>query len=262
MKIRSIALATALLASAGAQAVVVLGSPASTYGATFDNLTTTGWNNDSTIPGWELYRNPAGAVFAGASAVAGLAAVNHGTGTAGGVYSYGASGGADRALGSLGSGNATSGGNFWYLLGLSNGSNVAFDSFTLRYDGEQWRNGGNTAAHSLVLEYGFGATAAAVTTWTATGFNFTGPVATGTAGAIDGNTTGLVASIGGTIALDWQAGQTLWLRWFDANDTGNDHGLAIDNFSLSVTAVPEPGTYALMLAGLGAVGFLARRRRA
>ena len=30
---------------------------------------------------------------------------------------------------------------------------------------------------------------------------------------------------------------------------------------LKVTAVPEPETYALMLAGLGAVGFLSRRRR-
>lgn len=255
MKIRSLALAAALLASAGAQAVVVLGSPAATYGTTFDNLSSTSWTNNSTMPGWSLLR---GDTFATAAAVTSLV-IGTGSSNTGAVYSFGAAAAADRALGSLGS-NTT--GAHWYLLGLSNGSAGAFDSFTLRYDGEQWRNGGNTAAHSLVLEYGFGASAAAVTTWTASGFNFTGPVASASSGAIDGNSTGLVASIGGTIALDWQAGQTLWLRWKDANETGNDHGLGIDNLSLSVTAVPEPGTTALMLAGLGAVGFLARRRRA
>jgi PEP-CTERM motif len=31
--------------------------------------------------------------------------------------------------------------------------------------------------------------------------------------------------------------------------------------TMNVTAVPEPETYAMMLAGLGIVGFLARRRR-
>jgi PEP-CTERM motif len=38
----------------------------------------------------------------------------------------------------------------------------------------------------------------------------------------------------------------------------NDHQFA---FTMIAAAVPEPETYALMLAGLGAVGFLARRRK-
>lgn len=46
--------------------------------------------------------------------------------------------------------------------------------------------------------------------------------------------------------------------------TVTDYGQAriwIDDITLNVTAVPEPGTYALLLAGLGIVGAVARRRR-
>ena len=39
----------------------------------------------------------------------------------------------------------------------------------------------------------------------------------------------------------------------------NENGLTSVNFSISV--VPEPETYAMLLAGLGLVGFVARRRR-
>jgi hypothetical protein len=38
--------------------------------------------------------------------------------------------------------------------------------------------------------------------------------------------------------------------------------LKIDDVRISVTAVPEPETYAMMLAGLGLIGAIARRRRA
>jgi hypothetical protein len=36
---------------------------------------------------------------------------------------------------------------------------------------------------------------------------------------------------------------------------------AFEVANYNVTAVPEPETYVLMLAGLGAVGFINRRRR-
>ena len=46
--------------------------------------------------------------------------------------------------------------------------------------------------------------------------------------------------------------------------TAGDAYIGLDNVDLeagAVAAVPEPGTYALMLAGLGIVGFMARRSR-
>jgi len=47
---------------------------------------------------------------------------------------------------------------------------------------------------------------------------------------------------------------------FKAVGTSESYGGSLDAVSLTA-AVPEPETYALMLAGLGVVGFLARRRR-
>lgn len=42
---------------------------------------------------------------------------------------------------------------------------------------------------------------------------------------------------------------------------GTPSGQAAYSGELTVTAVPEPGTYALLLAGLGVMGFVARRRK-
>ena len=249
--------AAALLATASAQAAVSVNSTAFTYSQTFDTLASTGstaFINDTTLLGWSLFRT------AGTSL-----AVTAGTGSsnAGGFYSFGSAGSTERALGSVASGST---GTLNYALSLTNNSGALINSFTLGFDGEQWRNGGVAATHTLTLQYGFGASYAAVTSWLSpgTGFDFSSVVGTTTAAPIDGNVTGRVAGLGGTVATNWAVGDTLWIRWTDVDNTGGDHGLAIDNINLSVTAaaVPEPGTYALMLAGLGAVGFIARRRRA
>jgi hypothetical protein len=45
-------------------------------------------------------------------------------------------------------------------------------------------------------------------------------------------------------------------------DSYNPTGLRVEFTSSSVSAVPEADTYAMMLAGLGLVGFVARRRKA
>ncbi|WP_418320780.1 FxDxF family PEP-CTERM protein [Piscinibacter sakaiensis] len=47
-----------------------------------------------------------------------------------------------------------------------------------------------------------------------------------------------------------------------ASATSSNGGLAFMGANYTVTAVPEPETLAMMLAGLGAIGFMIRRRNA
>jgi uncharacterized protein len=213
------------------------------YTQNFDSLATTGtgatantWTNDTTIAGWSLFNKDGAAI--------GTYNADTGGSNTGSFNSYGTTGSTDRALGGAASNGAYFGtpasGSVagYFAFAASNGTGATVNTLNLKFNGEQWRNGGNASAQSMVLEYGFGATFAAVTSWTKPGgsFDWNSPVISATAAAVDGNVAGKVADLGGTLNnLNWSTSDTLWLRWIENNDSGNDHGLAIDDFALSAT---------------------------
>lgn len=138
---------------------------------------------------------------------------------------------------------------------LKNATGQTITEATIAFDGEQWRGSG--AADVLAFSYLVSNESKinASGTFLAPGgsFNFVGST---TSGIIDGSSAGLVTGLGGTLqGLTWEPDTYLILRWTNTTSTA---GLAIDNFS--ITAIPEPSTYAL-LAGIGALALSVVRRR-
>ena len=218
---------------------VVLSSGTGTYTQTFDSLLNTGtanaWADDSTITGWYAAKSVVPTPVTTYRA-------ETGSGTTGALYSFGSAASSDRALGTLASGTP---GNFAFgvLFQNTSGSNLSLDAFS--FFGEQWRNGGNATAQTMSLTYmissspitAFDASAPAPTGWTALSlFNFTSPVATATAAALDGNLAANRTLKTGTLGITLPASQYIAFRWFDANDAGNDHGLSLDDLSLAYSS--------------------------
>ena len=72
-------------------------------------------------------------------------------------------------------------------------------------------------------------------------------------GSFDNGTTFFLI---GTSYSGIAAANTLNLYYFDSNNGDNTGSIVVD-----VTAVPEPESYAMMLAGLGLMGLVGRRRK-
>ena len=260
----------------------------STYSQNFDSLpntpqnaslgnSPTGWTDDNASPGagnfsiagWYLY-HPLALTEGGANSHQRLR-IGAGTANTGAFASFGASSSTDRALGDIGSNTLAGPGaptNSIYLgLRLVNNTGQTLDSFTISFDGEQWRDGGAAAPNAQTMSFMWSTTATAISdpnsVFTAvTALDFTSPVFanTTTGAAVDGNTAGLVAGITAPVTgINWLPGTELWLRWDDINHVGNDHGLSIDNFSFSAAPVPEPSS--LIFLGAGAATLLIFRRR-
>jgi len=204
---------------------ITLSSLGSAYTQNFSTLATTGtsntWTDNSTIPGW----------FVSTSTYA----ASTGSSTTGALYSFGASGNSERALGSLASGST---GTLLYGARFVNQTGTTITSLAIAFTGEQWRNGGNATAQTLSFQYQV-ANSGVITsisggTWTDfSSLDFPSPIHTASAGALDGNSAANRTALSATLNVTVANGQEVWVRWRDLNDTGTDHGLAVDDFSLT-----------------------------
>lgn len=288
---------TALSAASAAQASIDYLTPGAAVAQNFDSLATTGtgsWTNSATLPGLYMYYSTAfnagsGRVTGGIDSPTGswtapsqyLTSPTANTGSR--MWSYGASGSSDRALGTLaGSTETVNPGDWFYALVLRNNTGATLTEFTLSYTGEQWRQAGINTSGSLsglpspAQKLGFSylvaptftpdtdiPTSGGLGSYTAaSALDFVTPTVgnTGSASVLDGNAAANRTLISSTITADWAAGDYLILRWWDDDDNGNEHGLAIDDltFSAQATLAPEPASLALIATP---VTLLATRRR-
>jgi hypothetical protein len=205
------------------------------YTENFDTLPATGsatWTNNSSIPGWFHARTGTGTTIV----------ANNGSSNAGNLYSYGTGTDAERALGSLGSGNAAIGNLFWGVR-LQNNSGATLTSLNVTYTGEQWRNSA-AAAQTLAFSYLVGSptVTGSLAEFQAAGvavpsLDFTTPITGGAAGALDGNLAANRTTITFAITgLSIPDGTEVMLRWSDPDHTGADHGISIDDFSVTPSA--------------------------
>jgi hypothetical protein len=209
----------------------------SSYTQNFDSLANSGtgnpWSDDSTITGWYFNRqfNNIPQTY------------NAGTGSsnAGALYSFGAISDSERALGSVASGST---GTILWGISLVNDTSEVISDLDISFVGEQWRNGGNTASQTLDFQYQIGAIGINSGTWTDfDSLDFTSPTVGSTASALDGNAAANQTNISATLTgLNLAPGEEIWLRWQDLNDAGNDHALAIDDFSVTADGEPPTGT--------------------
>ncbi len=235
-----LAVSSAALLSAGLHAApIVISSAPGSYTQDFNTLNTTGspaFVDDSTIAGVSSQRSGTGN-----SIVAGTGSAN-----GGGLYSYGTGTNADRALGTIGSGNVAAG-NFAHGVQFQNTSGSTVTINSLAYAGEQWRKSGDLTAQALTLWYKIGSSAVTALEplsdvgWTALpSGDFTSPVTTATGAALDGNAAANRTEIAFDPALDLSSGQFVMFRWKDIDHVGADHGLAIDDVSVGWTASASP----------------------
>ncbi len=206
---------------------VAISAAGTTSPATQDFNTLANTGTSSTLPtGWYFLE-------VGTSANNTYAA-GTGSSNAGNTYSFGAASSSERAIGAVASGSQVA------RIGaqLVNNSGGVLTSITIAYTGEEWRRGTLTNLDDgLAFSYSTSATGLddAFTWTTVPALSFNSPHCGVTADvATDGNSAACRTAISATISgLNILPNTTVWIRWSDSNNTGNDDGVAIDDVTIT-----------------------------
>ncbi|MBC8040830.1 MAG: metallophosphoesterase [Opitutaceae bacterium] len=243
-------LSTAIFAASACFSQAQVNYAGGVYGQSFNtlpgvtnNTLNTAWTDNSTLSGW--YSNKTTFSVTDAT-VGGTAATFDATSGANnvGLFSFGTAASSDRALGARATSQIAGNDPVLYGVRLVNTSGQTLTKITVTYTGEQWFASTQSAAQTLLVDYQLGASGIASGTWTAvTAATFTAPISTGTtARSLDGNASANRAVRAVVVSgISWAPGQELWIRFRDANESGNEQGLSVDDFYFF--AEPESGLF-------------------
>ena len=222
----------------------------------FDSLASAG--NSSVLPtGWFLSESSGNTEYT----------ADNGSAISGTTYSYGSTSSSERAFGSLRSGSTAP------TIGarLQNDTGGALSELLISLTKEQWRVGNTSSVDRLDFQYSLNATTISdgAATWIdVDALDITSIITNGSASALDGNAPANRALVSATLSgLTLAASAQMHIRWVDFNavgGSGNDDGLAIDDFSVGLavdnppqlaSSTPEPGDIDVPVASVITLNF-------
>lgn len=172
-----------------------------------------------------------------------------GSGTVGGIYSFGAAGSADRSLGTL----AASGNTMRFGAAFTNETGMTVTNLAVRFKCAQWRVGASMVTNTLVFDF-------CVTNqvlplhqgvWRrSNALCYDSPLVTNstlTAGAVASPEK---AELSTDITRPIPPGGVVMLRWSDVDDAGGDHGFGIDDVVVAWSAGAAPDAIPVGRAGM------------
>lgn len=204
----------------------------------YSNMASHTWGNNLHVPGW----------YAGATvdSLFSIFRISHGQLNTGGIYSFGYENDSDRALGSISTSESASAGNIAYGVLFRNNTGITLYGAELEYKSEQWRDSDQNGIQTVEFGYRI-ANEIELYPQALLSNNLYTHVSAG-----DLNSTNLgsgityldpptISDIAITIPFVLNPDQEIFFRFYDADNTGFDKAMAVDNFNVHfLTEPPMP----------------------